>query len=223
MKTDSKIKLDVQDELAWEPSIDETKIGVAVDDGVVTLSGELDSYTKKLAAEKAAKRVQGVKAVAEDIVVKYGSSLEKTDTEIAKTALNALKWHSSVPDNTIMVKVENGWIYLSGEVKWEYQKNSAKNAIKDLVGVKGVINNIAIKQDVKPIEVKKKIEEAFERSAEIDARGIIVSTQGHTVTLTGKVHSIKEKEDAEKAAYNSPGVFEVKNNLRVQYYTEEYA
>ena len=223
MKTDSKIKLDVQDELAWEPSIDETKIGVAVDDGVVTLSGELDSYTKKLAAEKAAKRVQGVKAVAEDIVVKYGSSLEKTDTEIAKAALNALKWHSSVPDNTIMVKVENGWIYLSGEIKWEYQKNSAKNAIKDLVGVKGVINNIAIKQDVKPIEVKKKIEEAFERSAEIDARGIIVSTQGHTVTLTGKVHSIKEKEDAEKAAYNSPGVFEVKNNLRVQYYTEEYA
>tara|TARA_R110002033_G_scaffold166331_1_gene204859 strand:+ start:85553 stop:86224 length:672 start_codon:yes stop_codon:yes gene_type:complete len=223
MKTDSKIKLDVQDELAWEPSIDETKIGVAVDDGVVTLSGKLDSYTKKLAAEKAAKRVQGVKAVAEDIVVKYGSSLEKTDTEIAKAALNALKWHSSVPDNTIMVKVENGWIYLSGEVKWEYQKNSAKNAIKDLVGVKGVINNIAIKQDVKPIQVKQKIEEAFERSAEIDARSIIVSTQGHTVTLTGKVHSIKEKEDAEKAAYNSPGVFEVKNNLRVQYYTEEYA
>ncbi|MGB3151299.1 MAG: BON domain-containing protein [Maribacter sp.] len=218
MKTDSKIKLDVQDELSWEPSIDETKIGVTVDDGVVTLSGEVDSYSKKLAAEKAAKRVQGVKAVAEDIVVKYASSLDKSDTDIAKAALNALKWHSSVPNDAVMVKVEDGWVYLSGEVKWDYQKNSAKNAIKDLSGVKGVINSITIKQEVKPYEVKNKIEEAFERSAEIDARGIKVTADGHTITLSGKVHSIKEKENAEKAAFNAPGVFEVKNNLKVQYY-----
>ena len=121
MKTDSKIKLDVQDELSWEPSIDETKIGVAVDEGVVTLSGEVSSYAKKMAAEKAAKSVYGVKAVAEDIVVKYPSSLDKSDTEIAKAALDALKWHSSVPNDTVKVKVEDGWVYLSGELKWGYQ------------------------------------------------------------------------------------------------------
>ncbi len=220
MKTDSKIKLDVQDELDWEPSINETKIGVAVDGGVVTLSGEVSSFAKKMAAEKAAKGVLGVKAVAEDIVVKYPSSLVKSDTEIAKAALDALKWHSSVPNDTVKIKVEDGWVYLSGELKWGYQKNSAKNAIKDLTGVRGVSNSIVIKQDVKPFEVKERIEKAFERSAEIDAKGIIVTTDGHTVTLSGKVHSIKEKEDAEKAAFKAPGVYEVKNDLRVQYYTE---
>ncbi|MFX0557859.1 BON domain-containing protein [Maribacter sp. CXY002] len=220
MKTDSKIKLDVQDELAWEPSIDETKIGVAVDNGVVTLSGEVDSYTKKMAAEKAAKRVQGVKAVAEDIVVKYASSLEKTDTEIAKAAIDALQWHSSVPNDTVMVKVENGWVYLSGKVNWSYQKDSAKNAVKDLTGVRGVSNSILVQNDVKPFEVKNNIKRAFERAAEIDANNIDISVDGHTITLSGKVHSIKEKEDAAKAAFNAPGVFEVKNNLRVQYYSE---
>lgn len=220
MKTDSEIKIDVQDELSWEPSIDETKIGVAVDNGVVTLSGQVDSYAKKIAAEKAAKRVYGVKAVAEDIIVKYPSSLGKSDTEIAKAAVDALQWHSSVPTEAVMVKVENGWIYLSGEVKWSYQKDSATNAVKDISGVKGVSNSIKIKQNAQPYEVKNKIKEAFERSAIIDAKGINVTTDGHTVTLSGKVHSIKEKEDAEKAAFNAPGVFEVKNNLRVQYYTE---
>ncbi len=218
MKTDSKIKLDVQNELAWEPSIDETKIGVAVDDGIVTLSGEVDSYTKKMAAERAAKSVSGVKAVAEDIVVKYYSSLNKSDTEIAKAAVDALIWHSSVPNDTVMVKVENGWIYLSGEVKWSYQKDSAKNAVKDLTGVKGVSNNILIRQDVKPYIVTDNIEEAFERSARIDAKDITVTTDGHTVTLSGKVHSIKEKEEAERAAFRAPGVFNVVNNLKVQYY-----
>jgi osmotically-inducible protein OsmY len=119
-----------------------------------------------------------------------------------------------------MVKVENGWVYLTGELKWDYQKDSAKNAIKDLTGVKGVSNGITIKQDVKPFEVKEKIAKAFERSAEIDAKGITVTTDGHTVTLSGKVHSIKEKEDAEKAAFKAPSVWQVKNKLRVQYYTE---
>ncbi|HUH45858.1 MAG TPA: BON domain-containing protein [Arenibacter sp.] len=218
MKSDSKIKLDVQDELQWEPSIDETKIGVAVDNGVVTLSGEVDSYGKKIAAEKAAKRVIGVKAVAEDIVIKLPSNLQKSDTEIAKAVLNALQWHSSVPDNAIMVKVEDGWVYLSGEVKWSYQKDSAKYAIIDLNGVKGVVNSITIKQDIKTHEIKEKIKEAFERSAEIDSREVTVTVDGHTVTLSGKVHSIREKEDAEKAAYNAPGIFNVINNLQVQYY-----
>ncbi|TDS16841.1 osmotically-inducible protein OsmY [Maribacter caenipelagi] len=218
MKTDSKIKLDVQDELAWEPSIDETKIGVAVDEGVVTLSGEVDSYSKKIAAEKAAKRVSGVKAVAEDIVVKYPSSMDKSDTDIAKAAVEALEWDSSVPDNTVIVKVENGWVYLTGEVKWSYQKYSASNAIKNLVGVRGVSNNIKLKQTVKPVLVKDTIEEAFERSARIDAKSIVVTADGSTVTLSGKVHSIKEKEEAEKAAFRAPGVLDVINKLKIQYY-----
>ncbi|MGO4918005.1 BON domain-containing protein [Maribacter spongiicola] len=218
MKTDAKIKLDVQDELSWEPSIDETKIGVAVDEGIVTLSGEVDSFSKKLAAEKAAKRVSGVKGVAEDIVVKYPSSIDKSDTDIAKAAVEALEWHSSVPDNAVIVKVENGWVYLTGEVKWSYQKYSASNAIKNLVGVKGVSNNIKLKQTVKPVLVKDTIEEAFERSARIDAKSIVVTADGSTVTLSGKVHSIKEKEEAEKAAYRAPGVLDVVNKLKIQYY-----
>ncbi|MDO1513906.1 BON domain-containing protein [Maribacter confluentis] len=218
MKTDSKIKLDVQNELSWEPSIDETKIGVAVDEGVVTLSGEVDSYTKKIAAEKAAKRVSGVKAVAEDIMVKYPSSIDKSDTDIAKAVVKALEWDSSVPDNTVIVKVENGWVYLTGEAKWAYQKNSATNAIKNLVGVRGVSNNIKLKQTVKPILVKDTIEEAFERSARIDAKSIVVTADGSTVTLSGKVHSIKEKEEAEKAAFRAPGVLDVVNKLKIQYY-----
>ena len=218
MKTDSEIKTDVQDELAWEPGIDDTKIGVTVDDGVVTLSGEVESYTKKIAAEKAAKRVFGVKAVAEDIVVKHPASLDKSDTDIAKAAINALTWHSSVPHDTIMVKVENGWIYLSGELNWDYQKKSAQNAVNALTGVRGVSNNITIRQDVKPFQVKDNIEEAFERSARIGSKGISVTAEGHTVTLEGTVRSIKEREEAEKAAYRAPGVFKVINKLKVQYY-----
>jgi len=217
MKTDAQIKRDVQDELIWEPSIDETRIGVSVEDGVVTLSGEVDSYAKKIAAEKAAKRVRGVRAVAEDIIVNYGMEEEKTDTEIAKAVVNALQWHASVPEDAVIPKVENGWVYLTGQVRWGYQKESAKNAVKDLSGVKGVINSITISQGVEPLEVKKRIKEAFERSADLEARGIRVLTEGHTVTLEGTVHSLKEKEEAERTAFNAPGVYEVKNNLVVRY------
>lgn len=217
MKTDAQIKRDVQDELIWEPSIDETRIGVSVEDGVVTLSGEVDSYAKKIAAEKAAKRVKGVKAVAEDIIVNYGMEEEKSDTEIAKAVVNALQWHASVPEEAVIPKVENGWVYLTGQVRWGYQKESAKNAVKDLSGVKGVINSITISQGVEPLEVKKRIKEAFERSADLEARGIRVLTEGHTVTLEGTVHSLKEKEEAERTAFNAPGVYEVKNNLVVRY------
>ena len=220
MKTDVEIKNDVLDELAWQPNIDETEIGVIVEDGIVTLSGVVDSYAKKIAAEKAVKGVMGVKALASDIEVKYGDEFKKTDKEIAKAVVDALEWNSSIPEDDIIVKVEDGWVYLSGEVKWSYQKNAAKRAVESLLGVKSVINNISIKQEVKPFEVKDKIKKAFERSAEIDANNIIVVTDGHKVTLRGKVHSIKEKEDAESAAYMAPGVFDVKNELKVQFYTE---
>lgn len=220
MKTDAEIKEDVLDELAWQPNIEETEIGVIVENGIVTLSGVLDNYSKKIAAEKAVKSVEGVKALAGDIEVKYGDDFKKTDKEIAKAVVDALEWNSSVPEESLTVKVEEGMVYLSGEVKWGYQKNAARRAVENLLGVHSVITNIIIKQDVKPFEVKDRIKKAFERSAELDANNITVLTDGHTVTLKGKVHSIKEKEDAETAAYRAPGVFDVKNELKVQYYTE---
>lgn len=220
MKTDVEIKDDVLDELAWQPDIDETEIGVIVENGVVTLSGVVDSYSKKIAAEKAVKGVEGVKALAGDIEVKYGDAFKKTDKEIAKAVVDALEWDSSVPEEDLTIKVEDGWVYLSGEVNWSYQKKAAKSAVENLLGVRSVINNINIRQDVKPFEVKEKIKKAFERAAEIDANNIAVITDGHTVTLKGKVSSIKEKEDAETAAYRAPGVNYVNNELKVQYYTE---
>ena len=220
MKTDAEIKDDVLNELAWQPNVDETEIGVIVEDGVVTLSGVLNNYSKKIAAEKAVKSVEGVKALAGDIEIKYGDSFKKTDKEIAKAVVDALEWNASVPEENIKVKVEDGWVYLSGEVKWSYQKNAAKRAVENLLGVRSVINSITLKQDVKPFEVKDRIKKAFERSAEIDANKVTVIADGNTVTLKGKVSSIKEKEEAETAAYNAPGVFHVKNELRVQYYTE---
>ncbi len=177
----------------------------------------MDSFTKKLEAEKAAKSVVGEKAVAEDIVVKYGTSYKKTDTEIAKAAANALKWNISVPEDKVTVKVEDGWVYLTGELMWDYQKDAAKKAVQNLVGVKYVANNITLKQMVKPVDIKNKISKAFERSADIDAKNVKVAVDGHTVKLRGKVHSLTEKDDARKAAYYAPGVYKVENELEVVY------
>lgn len=217
MKTDYEIKDDVLAELLWQPNIDETKIGVIVEDGVVTLSGVVDSYTKKVAAEKAVKSVKGVKAVALDIEVKYGTEYKKTDKEIAKAVVNALAWDTSVPEEKVSVKVEDGWVYLSGDLDWFYQKYSAKKAVENLLGVKGVINSIQIKQAVEPTQIKEKITKAFERSAEVNAKNITISVDGHTVTLRGTVNSIAEKDEAQRAAYFAPGVYEVKNELVVKY------
>ena len=220
MKTDVEIKEDVLDELAWQPNIDETQMGVIVENGVVTLSGVVDSYTKKIEAEKAVKSVLGVKAVALDIEIKYGSDYKKTDKEIAKAVVNALAWDTSIPEDKVSIKVENGIIYLTGELKWAYQKNNAKKVTENLLGVKNVVNNIKIKQTIEPYQIKERITKAFERSADIHAKNITVSTEGHTVTLRGTVNSISEKDEAEKAAYLAPGVYDVKNELRIQYYTE---
>ena len=222
MKTDAEIKNDVLDELAWQPNIDETKIGVIVEDGVVTLNGVVDNYTKKVAAEKAVKAVKGVKAVALDIEVKYGTDYKKTDKEIAKACVNALAWDTSVPEDKVAIKVEDGWVYLSGELKWFYQKDAAKKAVENLLGVKGVVNSIQIKQALEPFQIKERISKAFERSADVNARNVTVAVDGHTVTLRGTVNSIAEKEEAQRAAYFAPGVYEVKNELKVQY-QREYA
>ena len=217
MRTDFSIKEDVLDELEWQPSIDETQIGVTVKDGVVTLSGTVDSYVKKREAEKAARSVVGVKAVAEDIEVKYGTTSHKSDTEIATAAVSALKWNIAVPENKIDVKVEDGWVYLTGEVKWEFEKKAAKKAIENLTGVKYVVNNISLKNNIDINDIETKIKKAFERSADIDANNISVKTEGHTVKLSGKVHSLKEKDEARNTAYFAPGVWSVDNELEVVY------
>ena len=217
MRTDSKIKEDVLEELAWQPNIDETQKGVVVDKGIVTLSGTVDSYSKKITAEKAAKSVFGVRAVAEDIKVQYGKSYQKTDSEIARASADALKWNTSVPEDKINIKVEDGWVYLSGAVMWDYQKQAAKKTVEKLAGVKFVSNTISIEQPVKPIDIKNRITKAFKRSADIDAKNVTVAVDGHTVKLRGKVHSLAEKEDARKAAYFAPGVYKVENELEIVY------
>lgn len=216
MKTDAVIKENVLDELQWQPNVDETEVGVTVDRGVVTLTGTVDSYTKKIAAEEAAKKVKGVKAVVENIEVKYGIEYKKTDKEIAKAALEALKWNSSVPDDKITLKVENGWIHLNGEVEWEYQRDAAKRTVQNLLGVRAVTNNITLKQTVKPTGIKEKISKAFERLADVDANNIEVIVEDHTVKLKGKVHSLAEKEEANKSALYTPGVYHVENELLVE-------
>ena len=215
MKNDSKIKEHVLDELMWQPDIDETQIGVIVEDGVVTLTGVVNTYAKKIAAEKAIKNVKGVKAVADDIEVKYGTEYKKTDKEIAKAAVNALKWNASVPDDKVKIEVSDGWVYLSGELKWFYQKEAAKRSIENLLGVKKVVNNIILQQAVEPTEIRTKITKAFERLADIDANNIKVEVEGHTVRLRGKVHSYVEKDEAKKTAYAAPGVYEVENDIEV--------
>ncbi|TAI48415.1 BON domain-containing protein [Flagellimonas allohymeniacidonis] len=218
-KTDAEIKNDVLEELEWLPDIDETEIGVIVEDGTVTLMGVVDSYIKKVAAVKAIKGIAGVRAVAENIDIKYGNAYKKTDKEIAKAAANALEWNSSIPAGKIDITVENGWVYLTGEVKWKHQKHAAKKAVENLLGVKGVnTNSLIIEKTVQPSEVTDQIVKAFERSADIEAKGIRILVDGHTVQLKGRVHSIKEKEEAEKAAYKAPGVREVKNDITVQFY-----
>lgn len=221
MKSDSEIQKDVMEELRWEPFLNASEIGVAVKNGVVTLSGTVNTYSKKLAAEEAAKRVMGVKAVAEDIEVRLAVLGKKTDADIAQAVINALKWHTSVQDEKIIVKVENGWVTLEGEAEWEFQRNSAKNAVTNLAGVVGISNNIKIVPTLKSSDIKNKITAAFQRSATIDAERITISSEGSKVILTGKVRSYVEKRDAENAAWLAPGVNKVENKLEID--TQVYA
>jgi osmotically-inducible protein OsmY len=216
MKTDDQIQKDVMEELKWEPFLTASTIGVSVKDGIVTLSGKVDSFAKKIAAEKATKKVAGVKAVAEDIQVGVSPTLSKTDTEIAEAVLNALRWHAAVQDEKIKIKVEDGSVKLEGEVEWEYQRSNAKAAIENLAGVKYVINLVTIKPKVTASDIEKKIGAAFQRSASIDAEKITAAVSGGKVTLSGTVRSFIEKEDAENAAWKAPGVTYVDNKLEVE-------
>lgn len=213
MKTDLEIQKDVMDELKWEPLLTASEIGVAVKNRVVTLSGTVDSFYKKEEAENAAKRVSGVLAVAEDIEVKPFATTKKNDTEIARMIADTLKWDSVVQDDKIRVKVEDGWVTLEGIVDWEFQKESVKNSIKNLVGIRGISNNITVKPSVTAKDIKQKISLAFHRSATIDANKIEVEIEGSKAVLTGRVRSWSEKNDAEDAVWKAQGITSIENKL----------
>jgi osmotically-inducible protein OsmY len=212
----TKLQHDVQEELEWEPSVDAAHIGVAATQpGVVTLTGTVATYAEKTTAERAAKRVAGVRAVANDIEVRPLGSMKRTDTDLAQAVLRALEWDIAVPDEKIKARVDNGWVTLEGEVALQFHRAAAENAVRRLAGVRGVTNQIRLQitPAVKPAEVKDRIEAALRRSAEIDARGIQVDAKDSTIILRGRVRTWAEREEAERAAWAAPGVRNVEDQL----------
>jgi osmotically-inducible protein OsmY len=218
MKSNQELQTDVQNAIKWEPLLHAAEIGVTAKDGVVSLTGVVDSYVKKMEAENATKKVIGVKALVENIEVKISSSWSKTDTEIANEVLTALKANYSVPDDKVTVKVEKGWVTLDGELPWNYQRDAAKSAVSYLTGVKGVTNNIKIKSETHDSIEQKDVEKAIGRSWSVDDSDIKVSVSDTTVTLKGTVNSWYQKEEAGRIAWNTPGIWNVKNELTVDHY-----
>lgn len=216
MKTDEKIREDIFEELKWDPRVADAEIGISVKGGVATLSGNVASFAQKFAAELAAERVSGVKAIADELKVKFAASYVPSDTEIAHAAVNALKWNIEVPDTQLKAKVENGWLWLEGDVEWQFQKEAAERAVRYLSGMKGVSNMIRVKPKlVSSFEISKKIKDALVRRAQFDAEHIVVRARDGKVTLSGTVRSYAERKDAERAAWSAPGVSQVDDKILI--------
>ncbi|MEO6280302.1 BON domain-containing protein [Roseateles sp.] len=217
MKTDSQLQQDVMAELKWEPAVHAAQIGVEVKDGVVTLAGEVSSYYEKLNAERAAQRVGGVKALAVELKVKLGELGKRTDADIALSAKNIIGWTGSLPADAVKVMVEGGWLTLTGDVEWQFQRQDAANSVRHLLGVTGLSNQIAIKPTLSATLVKSDIEAALKRRAAADAQTISVAVSGGDVTLTGTVHNWAERDLATRSAWGSAGVRKVVDNMTLAY------
>lgn len=217
MKTDSQLQQDVMAELKWEPAVHAEHIGVEVKNGVVTLAGEVGSYTEKLNAERATQRVSGVKALAVEMKIKLTSFGKRSDADIAESAKNILGWTSSLPADTVKVMVEGGWLTLSGDVEWQFQRQDAADSVRYLSGVTGVSNQIAIKPSLSATVVKSDIEAALKRRAAADAKTIAVEVKGGDVTLTGTVHSWTERDLATRSAWGTAGVRNVVDKMNLVY------
>lgn len=215
MKTDKQLQHDVLEELKWEPGIDHADIGVAVIDGVVSLSGIVKSYAEKLLAEQAAQRVSGVRALAETLIVRYPGQPKTSDAEIARRVSDIIAWDPLVPDNRIAVKVEGGRVTLSGNVEWRYQADRAARAAGRITGVTGITNLVVIDPQVDPVDVRQRIEQALKRHAVLDASRINVMVDGHKVRLGGKVGSWQERDVVERAAWSAPGVTQIEDAITV--------
>jgi len=214
-RSDTDIHKDIVAEFHWEPSLRDDDIAVAVRDGVVTLAGFADSYADKWKAERIASKIRGVKAIANDIEIKLPSASQRADPDIARAVVNALQWNISVPADRIKPKVEKGWVTLEGEADYNYQKDAAERAIRYLTGVKGITNLITVKQRATPADLKERIKEALQRTAQFDAERITVEVQGNKAILSGTVRSYAEMKEAERAALKAPGITEVENRITV--------
>lgn len=212
-KSDSQLQRDVLDELKWDPRVNHAQIGVTAKDGVVTLNGFVPTYAEKSAAEKAACRVMGVNALAEEIEVRFASDPKTSDAEIAQRILDIFAWDVTIPDQKLSVKVEHGWVTLTGSVDWHFQREAARKAAGKIGGVKGISNLVEVKLRPSPEEVRERILAAFKRSSEVDASSINVAIEGNTVRLGGKVRAWNERQVAERAAWSAPGVTNVVDNI----------
>jgi osmotically-inducible protein OsmY len=213
--TDQSLKQTVLDELDWDPAVSAAHIGVTARDGVVTLTGHVGSYAEKCATEHAVGRVAGVKAIAEELEIRYLCGVGHGDEDIAKQALNVLAWDLSVPKDKVKVKIDKGWVTLSGDVNWYYQKSAAESDVRKLLGVMGVTNEIKIHPSVQASDVQKQIKAAFGRNAEFEAKNVVVTTDGGKVTLTGRVDSYYERTLAQNTAWSAPGVTQVNDQITV--------